>query len=355
MLFRRQYYVRSGSVTSANMPAVKQSSVIGILPENKNKECFTMSISFSELRDKAVRPDLQRLAASVAGARQGNASDQATLCGAMIWASFSAPAAIPTVFDTICRTQLGLEPTSSESVSANAELPEAFWAQFEETLVGPEAGYDATSITVAVAGLSVALNEGYVALSEDAALSHPGSDNAQNKPIPPMISLSELGECPDDSLARELLSMWVDNGFDPEVLDRDAIGLNGLSPAMRYLNTRILQMHDTWHLVAGYQTTSLHEMAISAFQLAQFGHNYSAMFLTTVCTMSYLRQPQGFVLLLQNLSEAWVHGCEAPKFMAIEWEQDWHMNIDEVRAKHGIKPFAGSFPAGLLEQLSQAS
>ena len=41
--------------------------------------------------------------------------------------------------------------------------------------------------------------------------------------------------------------------------------------------------------------------------------------------------------------------------MAIEWEQDWHMNIDEVRAKHGIAPFAGSFPADLLEQLSQAS
>ena len=35
--------------------------------------------------------------------------------------------------------------------------------------------------------------------------------------------------------------------------------------------------------------------------------------------------------------------------MAIEWEQDWHMNIDEVRAKHGIAPFAGSFPR-LAEQ-----
>lgn len=314
-----------------------------------------MSIHLNELRDKAVRPDLQTLAASVAGAGQGNATDQATLCGAMIWASFGAPAAIPAVFDTICRTQLGLASKYSEVVSANAELPEAFWTQFEGTLVGPEAGYDATSITVAVASLSTALNEGYAALSEDAALAHPGSDNAEGKSTPPMISLSALAECPDGSLARELLSMWVDNGFDPEVLDRDAIGLSGLSPAMRYLNTRILQMHDTWHLVAGYQTTSLHEMAISSFQLAQFGHNYSAMFLTTICTMSYLRQPQGFVLLLQNLSEAWLHGCDAPTFMAIEWEQDWHMNIDEVRAKHGIQPFAGGFPADLLEQLSQAS
>ena len=150
------------------------------------------------------------------------------------------------------------------------------------------------------------------ALSEDAALAHSGTGKAEAKSLPPMISLTELNDYPDGSLARNLLSMWVDNGFDPEVLDRDAIGLSDLSPALGYLNTRILQMHDTWHLVAGYETTSLHEMAISAFQLAQFGHNYSAMFLSTVCTMSYLRQPQGFVLLLQNLSEAWVRAVRHP-------------------------------------------
>lgn len=314
-----------------------------------------MSINLGELRGKTVRPNLQTVAASVAGASKGIVADQATLCGAMIWASFSAPAAIPLVFDTICRTQLGQQAPCPSVKSASVELPDRFWTQFEETLVGPEAGYDATSITVAVAALNAALDEGYAALSEDAALAHSGTGKAEAKSLPPMISLTELNDYPDGSLARNLLSMWVDNGFDPEVLDRDAIGLSDLSPALGYLNTRILQMHDTWHLVAGYETTSLHEMAISAFQLAQFGHNYSAMFLSTVCTMSYLRQPQGFVLLLQNLSEAWVHGCEAPKFMAIEWEQDWHMNIDEVRAKHGIAPFAGSFPADLLEQLSQAS
>ena len=40
--------------------------------------------------------------------------------------------------------------------------------------------------------------------------------------------------------------------------------------------------------------------------------------------------------------------------MNIEWEQDWHMSSEEVRAKYGIVPFAGAFPADLLEQLSQA-
>lgn len=214
----------------------------------------------------------------------------------MLWASFPAPGAIHRVFDLSCNSHLGLETDPTRIVADSVPLPDRFWQQFEETLSGPEG-----------------------------------------------------------CLARELLRMWVDNGFDPEVLDRDAIGLAGISPALRYLNTRILQMHDTWRLVAGYETTGLHEMAISAFQLAQFGHNYSTMFLTTVCTMSDLKQPMGFPLLLQNMSEAWAHGCDAPDFMAIEWEQGWHMNLEDVRAKYGIAPFAGTFRANLLEQLNQAS
>ena len=39
-----------------------------------------------------------------------------------------------------------------------------------------------------------------------------------------------------------------------------------------------------------------------------------------------------------------VHGCEMPDFMAIEWEQDWHLKIEDVRAKHGIEPFPELFP-----------
>ena len=314
-----------------------------------------MASDFQNIRELTCEPDLAQLVSATSLAARGDRAAQARICGAMLWASCAAPEAIPAVFSTICNAQLGLPASEVNSDAAAVAIPEAFWRIFEDTLTGPEGGYDATSITVAVASLGAALDGGYAALSEQAAMDHPGADRAELKPIPPMISLAELGELPLGSLARELLSMWVDNGFDPEVLDRDAIGLGSLSPALGYLNTRILQMHDVWHLMAGYQTTSLHEMAISAFQLAQFGHNYSAMFLTTVCTMSHLRQPQGFGLLLQNLSEAWHHGAQCPPLMAVEWEREWGRDIESLRRKLGIVPFAGSFPPDLLEQLAAAS
>lgn len=311
-----------------------------------------MAVTFQDLQGAAVRPELGELEEAVRRAKAGDEEGQIQLCGAMLWASFACPEAIFPVFDALFRAQLALDCRLNELPMESAPPPEAFWERFQETIEGPEGGYDATSITVAVASLGGELHSEMANLSESAARILNKEASPESKTAPPMITLEGLASLPEGSLGRALLAMWTDNQFDPEVLDRDAIGLADLSPALRYLNTRILQMHDVWHLVAGYRTTSLHEMAISSFQLAQFGHNYSAMFLATVLCMSCLRQPAGFPLLMQNFAEGWRHGCQAPKFMEIEWESEWHLDIASIRQKYGIEPFAGSFPENLLEQLT---
>jgi ubiquinone biosynthesis protein Coq4 len=307
------------------------------------------------LQKYSMQPDLAVLYKAVSGAGQGVRDDQAVVCGAMIWSAFASLAGIPRVFDTIADAQLGLPMSHSECNVPSTSLPEEFWRAFVATVEGPEGGYDATSITVTVAALGGVLDAKYSGLSEAAAIAHPGADSPTAKTVPPLLALKTLEMLPEGSLGRNLYSMWVDNGFDPEVLDRQAIGLDQMTPALRYLNTRILQMHDVWHLVGGYQTTSLHEIAISSFQLAQFGHNYSAMFLATGATMSHAHSPQGFGLLMQNLAESWQHGRQMPSFMAIEWEEHWHKDIATVRSERGISAFKGSFPADLLEQLAASA
>ena len=167
-----------------------------------------------------------------------------------------------------------------------------------------------------------------------------------------LTDIDALGGLPEGSLGNDLYRMLVDNNFDAEVLDREVIGLANLPPALRYDNTRILQMHDVWHLVAGYQTTSLHEIAISAFQLAQCGLNYSSLFLASVATMRCGKTPAGCGLLMQNITEAWRHGRTTPALMPIHWESEWHETPEQIRARHGITPFKGSFPPDLLEQLA---
>lgn len=303
------------------------------------------------LRTMVGAPDLQRL--YQAATRTGDTESRARLCGAMVWSGFSAPAAILLVYDTIAAGLFGT-PEQSQTINATeAPLPESFWQAFAQVLTGPDGGYDAGSITAAVATLGGATGAGFGELAELVASEHPGADLAARKPVPELLSLEVLQACPQNSLAHDLYCMLVENGYDAEVLDREAIGLAHLSPALRYLNTRILQMHDIWHLVAGYKTTALHEIAISAFQLAQFGHNYSGMFLATVCCRSHLTGGLGFDVLLRVIMEAWQHGRTTAPLMGIEFEDEWHDSVDTIRQRHNITPFAGTFPADLFEQMSR--
>ena len=168
-------------------------------------------------------------------------------------------------------------------------------------------------------------------------------------------TLQALARCPAGSLGAEFHSLVVDNGFDLEVLDREALGLEKLPAPLPYLNARILQCHDLWHIVAGYRTTALHEVAISAFQLAQFGHHYSAMFLGMVLARVAFEQPQGGKLMLDTILTAWAHGRRTPPLLAVNWPAVWDLPVAEVRAKLRVDPYVSPYPADLFEQLSAAA
>lgn len=317
-----------------------------------NKTGFNETVK--ELVQLAKRPDPGAYRQTLALAKAGDRRAQLEVAASLLWCAFSAPQAISPLYDMLSQTYLDLPIADVSLDVAEVEIPAGFWQVFADTLTGPEGGYDAISITATVAALGGSVAPEFHTLIEDAARQHSGADNAATKPVPALMAFSDIESCAPGSLGNALYRMLVDNGYDPEVLDRESIGLAHLKPAVRYLNTRILQMHDVWHLVAGYQTTSLHEIAISSFQLAQFGHNYSAMFLATVATMSQSNSPEAFNLMMRIISESWVHGRETPPLMAIEFESEWDESITDIRSRYSIDPFEGSLPADLFEQLKAA-
>lgn len=274
------------------------------------------------------------------------------VAAAMAWAGFACPDAIEAVYDNIAAAWLGSGETPPIPTGlAEAPLEPDFWNAFWSVIDDAENGYDAASITARVAALGGAAHPSFEAIAESCAERHPGAAAARSRPVPGRTELERLGACDENSLGKTLYHMIVDQGYDLEVLDRESIKLNALPRSLRYLNTRILQMHDVWHLVAGYETTASHEIAISAFQLAQFGHNYSAMFLATVTTISHAMQPAGFPVLMQLIAEAWQHGRRSPALMDIEWEAEWNDSIETIRARHGIPVYRSALPADLLESL----
>lgn len=93
------------------------------------------------------------------------------------------------------------------------------------------------------------------------------------------------------------------------MLDREALSLRDLPPPLDYLNARILQVHGVWRLVGGYHATGLHEIAISAFRLAQFGHACSASVLAVTLASASAAQVR-YGVLSGVIAAAW--GTVAP-------------------------------------------
>ncbi len=289
---------------------------------------------------------------AVAEAKRGDAEGRLKLCAVMAWVAYCCPEATDAVCDNIASAWLGSGPTPDiPGGLPEAPLEDSFWSAFWAVVDGHDEGYDALTITVAVASLAGAVHTDFATIADDLACKHPGAARAVTRPIPGHTDMAALAECPENSLGKSLYQMIVDNGYDPEVLDRDEISLGELPHSLHYLNARILQMHDVWHLVAGYETTSSNEIAISSFQLAQFGHNYSSMFLAAVMTISTFKEPRGFIILMQIIAEAWQHGRNTPVMMDIEWEDHWNHSLEEIRDTHAIPIYQSIFPADMLESI----
>jgi ubiquinone biosynthesis protein Coq4 len=295
--------------------------------------------------------DIEALARAV---RDGEPSAPFRIAAQCVHVATIAPERLVATYDALCRGWLGDVPHADAigGPAPSGEIARPVWDAIWDLALDPAVGTSAADITVRTAAIAGLLPEVLHQRVAAMALSYPGIAEAAAAGMPRRFTLEELAECPTDSLGGRLHSLVVDKGFDLEVLDRDAYGAAGLPAPLDYLNVRILQCHDAWHEVAGYETTGLHEVAISGFQMGQFGHHYSSVFLAVVLTKVAFTEPfEGFGFLLDIILSAYRHGRETPPLMGVEWEAIWDRPLDEIRTIVGITPYASPYPAGILETL----
>lgn len=200
------------------------------------------------------------------------------------------------------------------------------------------AGGDALALTLAVVALGHHYDAEMLARCEAAHLQY---DCVRALIATPEVRMqtSDLEGYPADSLGSNLLAMLRAQGYDLEVIDADTVVLAGDYPAQNRTNRRILQLHDVWHLVAGYGFTGPGEVGISGFQMAQFGQNYSARFLATVATTIALRMPPLFDLYMGAAFDGWRHGRTTPPLITVPWHTRLGESIPAIRADIGIGVF----------------
>ena len=305
--------------------------------------------------EDAVRSgsEIDRIIEHAQAVRSGSLKAASAVASSLMHAAVIAPERLADAYDDLTEGWTGVRPAAtpvSGDGSAPGTLPDDFFPALWAMVDDPDLGRDPSDITVRTAALAGMLPDDLFRRVAAFAPSWPGVADAASHGIPARFELSDIAACPADSLGGRLHSLVVDDGFDLEVLDRDALGLSGLLPPLDYLNTRILQCHDVWHEVAGYSTTGLHEIAISGFQMAQFGHHYSSMFLAMVTTTAAYTQPiEGSHLLYDTVLAAYLHGRETPPLLGVQWEEIWDQPITEIRSDLGVEPFVSPYPAELLE------
>lgn len=295
-----------------------------------------------------------------AAARQlhgGSMQDGPVVAGALINCAFAEPEQTASTWDALARGVLGtpdegrpIVPPPVRPTAPQSTLWPELWRLIDDLGGGPSSG----EVTLRTAALGAHTGPDFAVRLEAACLAFPGVPAAVALGYPRQFGLAELAACPPGSLGRDFHSQIVDNGFDLEVLDREALGLAGLSPVHACLNARALQSHDLWHLVGGYELTGLHEIGISAFQLAQFGHGYSAMFLAMIMART-VQDPGGAGFLLELVARAWRHGRRTPPLVAVDWPSVWDVPVEAARERLGVAAFDSPFPANLFEQLRAAA
>lgn len=304
-------------------------------------------------REGAAPADAAGLAAS---ARAGDVDAMAGLAGLWLHVAASAPHLVVPVYDATCAGWTGSAPQAPAVAPGGSAtpIPAEFWDAFWSLVTDPATGSDAGEITVRTAALSGMVDPALRHAVAAAALAYPGVTDAVATGWPEPFTLAALEVCPPGSIGHALYRLVIDNGFDLEVLDRSTLDLDALPEPLGWLNARILQCHDLWHQLGGYETTVLHEVAISGFQLGQFGHHYSSMFLAVTLATAVARQPLGVPIVVETVVAAYRHGRETPPLLGVPWQQLWHRPIDDLRDHLGVAPFASPFPADLIEQLTAA-
>ncbi len=302
------------------------------------------------------RADAVRAAAAL---RAGDVEAGHEVAALALHVAVGAPELVVDVYDGLCEGWLGAAPDGPEvsgptvaAADTTGVVDDRLWEGLWSLVFDPDAGRDPAGITVRTAALAAFLPPTFHERVAAMARCYPGVTDAAAAGIPPRYTLEELAACPRDSLGGSMHAFVVDNGFDLEVLDRDSLGLRELPPPLDYCNVRILQCHDIWHLVAGHATSGLHEVSISGFQMAQFGHHYSSMFLGMLQTkIAFTQPPEAMTFTLDTVLTGYRHGRRTPPLLGVEWEELWGLPVPEIRARLGVTPYDSPYPAWILEEL----
>ena len=173
----------------------------------------------------------------------------------------------------------------------------------------------------------------------------------------PPFRLSSLDHCAPGTLGAAYRAHMVDNGLAEKLAegyaglmaDFEAGGKLGRMPAViKYKVLRGYQTHDLHHVLTGYSTAPLHELALQAFQLAQMDYPYAAMTLSVIIGHMTLVDPNLIKPGFDAITDGWALGRRAKSLQFVRFETMIDRPLAELRRGYGLDravPFVSQMDA----------
>ncbi len=150
------------------------------------------------------------------------------------------------------------------------------------------------------------------------------------QPVPDTEALSKL---PKDSLGYRYFYHLDSQGFDPDYYRKIEVQND-----IDYVMMRIRQTHDVWHVVTGFDTHPLGEIAIKAVELAQTHRPMAAAICAGGVFRYMLRQPDEFGDCLDSIVAGYHMGLQSKSLLSMKWEDLWDRKLDDLRERLGVTP-----------------
>jgi hypothetical protein len=121
-------------------------------------------------------------------------------------------------------------------------------------------------------------------------------------------------------------------GFDPNLHS----GMTAKSDA-EYVELRLSQTHDLWHIITGFDTSVVGEIGLQAFHLPQFPYPLATMLVGISLISATLEDPEMLPKLLEAIAQGFQMGKTAKPLFAQKWEEGWENIYGIVIKRRGTK------------------
>lgn len=160
----------------------------------------------------------------------------------------------------------------------------------------------------------------------------------RDRHIPPAHDLDQLLTYPQDSLGYSYAAAMKKTGFDPNLHQ----GMVAESDA-HYVELRLSQTHDIWHIVTGFDTSLTGEIGLQAFHLPQFPYPLATMLVANSLMSMTLLVPEELPKLLEAIAQGFQMGKAAKSLFAQRWEEGWEKPLTQWQAELNILPMPAHF------------